>query len=167
MKESSRSGAPSIPATPATGVFFLSQSSFMILIIYFQTQSAKRVSRLLVIHPKHPEQIHRFAGHKQPIIIISSLPTAVITMHNVKRFLEDSAYVSHILFLLCSPKLNTQKMQLRTLPRSPRHRRGQPQTRRPHRHLSGMSRGSCFIMVCTFFFAIPWRVSFCRELWLI
>ena len=66
----------------------------MILIIYFQTQSAKRVSRLLVIHPKHPEQIHRFAGHKQPIIIISSLPTAVITMHNAKRFLEDSAYVA-------------------------------------------------------------------------
>ncbi|KAF8959744.1 RNA polymerase II-associated protein [Flammula alnicola] len=31
-------------------------------------------------------------GHNQPIIMISSSPTALITMHNVKRFLEDSVF---------------------------------------------------------------------------
>jgi len=40
-------------------------------------------------------------GHNQPIIIISSSPTALITMHNVKRFLEDSAYV----FLYIPPSI--------------------------------------------------------------
>jgi parafibromin len=58
----------------------------VILIIYLQTLNARPVSHLipLLIHPKDPEQIHCFAGHNQPIIIIiSSSPTALITMHNV------------------------------------------------------------------------------------
>jgi hypothetical protein len=82
-------------------------------------------------------KFHHCAGHNQPIIILSCSPTALITMHNVKRFLEDSTHVSHILCFLLSPKPKNQKMQLRTLSRSPRprHRRRQPQTRRPHRHL--------------------------------
>ena len=74
----------------------------MILIIHLQTQSAKRVSPLL-IHPKDPEQIHRFTGESQPIIIIS-LPTSLITMYNLKRFLEISTYVSRIFLFLFSFK---------------------------------------------------------------
>jgi hypothetical protein len=34
-----------------------------------------------------------FTGNNYPIIMISSSPTALITMHNVKRFLEESTYV--------------------------------------------------------------------------
>ncbi|KIM49712.1 hypothetical protein M413DRAFT_438864 [Hebeloma cylindrosporum] len=58
LKDSSRSGAPSMVTTPATD----------------------------------PKLLARKARHNQPIIIISSSPTALITMHNVKRFLEDSAF---------------------------------------------------------------------------
>ncbi|KAH9483530.1 Cell division control protein 73 [Psilocybe cubensis] len=57
LKEASRSGTSSIPATPASD-------------------------------PK----LVRKARHTQPIIIISSSPSALITMHNVKRFLEDSVF---------------------------------------------------------------------------
>lgn len=32
-------------------------------------------------------------GNNQPIIMISSSPTALVTMHNVKRFLEEATYV--------------------------------------------------------------------------
>lgn len=34
-----------------------------------------------------------FAGNMYPIIIISSSPTALITMHNVRRFLQEAVYV--------------------------------------------------------------------------
>ncbi|KAF8638874.1 hypothetical protein AX17_001929 [Amanita inopinata Kibby_2008] len=36
----------------------------------------------------------RKARHNDPIIIISSSPTALITMHNVKRFLQESTFES-------------------------------------------------------------------------
>ena len=39
-------------------------------------------------------------GNNQPIIMISSSPTALITMHNVKRFLEEATYVHFVLVLL-------------------------------------------------------------------
>ncbi|KDR82037.1 hypothetical protein GALMADRAFT_135412 [Galerina marginata CBS 339.88] len=39
-----------------------------------------------------PKLLARKARHNQPIIMISSSPTALITMHNVKKFLEDSAF---------------------------------------------------------------------------
>ncbi|KAF9481350.1 RNA polymerase II-associated protein [Pholiota conissans] len=39
-----------------------------------------------------PKLLARKARHNQPIIMISSSPTALITMHNVKRFLEDSVF---------------------------------------------------------------------------
>ncbi|CAA7260948.1 unnamed protein product [Cyclocybe aegerita] len=39
-----------------------------------------------------PKMLARKARHNQPIIMISSSPTALITMHNVKRFLEDSTF---------------------------------------------------------------------------
>ncbi|KAF4615188.1 hypothetical protein D9613_003417 [Agrocybe pediades] len=39
-----------------------------------------------------PKMLARKARHNQPIIMISSSPTALITMHNVKRFLEDSVF---------------------------------------------------------------------------
>jgi parafibromin len=32
-----------------------------------------------------------------PIIIISSSPTALITMYNVRKFLQEASYVTHIL----------------------------------------------------------------------
>ncbi|KAF9528251.1 RNA pol II accessory factor, Cdc73 family-domain-containing protein [Crepidotus variabilis] len=39
-----------------------------------------------------PKMLARKARHNQPIIIISSSPTSLITMHNVKKFLEDSTF---------------------------------------------------------------------------
>ncbi|KAF8874213.1 RNA polymerase II-associated protein [Gymnopilus junonius] len=39
-----------------------------------------------------PKLLARKARHNQPIIMISSSPTALITMHNVKKFLEDSVF---------------------------------------------------------------------------
>jgi hypothetical protein len=36
----------------------------------------------------------RAQKHSDPIIMISSSPTALITMHNVKQFLEESTCVS-------------------------------------------------------------------------
>lgn len=39
-----------------------------------------------------PKLQARKAKNMHPIIIISSSPTALITMHNVKRFLQDSVY---------------------------------------------------------------------------
>lgn len=38
---------------------------------------------------------------QQNIILLSSSPTALITMWNVKRFLEDGVYVFTTLFRLC------------------------------------------------------------------
>jgi parafibromin len=34
-----------------------------------------------------------YQGNMHPIVMISSSPTALITMHNVKRFLQESAFV--------------------------------------------------------------------------
>src|SRR5258707_14987760 len=34
-----------------------------------------------------------FAGNMAPIIMIPSSPTSLITMHNVRKFLEDAQYV--------------------------------------------------------------------------
>ncbi|PPQ71701.1 hypothetical protein CVT24_007898 [Panaeolus cyanescens] len=39
-----------------------------------------------------PKAAARKARNNQPIILISSSPTALITMHNVKKFLEDSTF---------------------------------------------------------------------------
>ncbi|KAF9032918.1 RNA polymerase II-associated protein [Panaeolus papilionaceus] len=39
-----------------------------------------------------PKIAARKARNNQPIILISSSPTALITMHNVKKFLEDSTF---------------------------------------------------------------------------
>ncbi|KAK2460699.1 hypothetical protein APHAL10511_007169 [Amanita phalloides] len=39
-----------------------------------------------------PKMQPRKARHNDPIIIISSSPTALITMHNVKRFLQESTF---------------------------------------------------------------------------
>ena len=66
--------------------------------------------------PRDPEQIHRFAGHNQPIIIISSSPTALITMHNLKRFLEDSAHVAYYIThpFFSHPKCSFSPSQART-----------------------------------------------------
>jgi RNA pol II accessory factor, Cdc73 family, C-terminal len=41
-----------------------------------------------------------FLGNNQPIIMISSSPTALVTMHNVKRFLEEATYVILIVYHL-------------------------------------------------------------------
>ncbi|KAF8735231.1 hypothetical protein AX14_002435 [Amanita brunnescens Koide BX004] len=42
--------------------------------------------------PPDPKMQPRKARHNDPIIIISSSPTALITMHNVKRFLQESTF---------------------------------------------------------------------------
>ncbi|KAF8801452.1 RNA polymerase II-associated protein [Phlegmacium glaucopus] len=39
-----------------------------------------------------PKMLARKARNNQPIIMISSSPTALITMHNVKRFLEEATF---------------------------------------------------------------------------
>ncbi|PPQ91787.1 hypothetical protein CVT25_000432 [Psilocybe cyanescens] len=44
--------------------------------------------------PATDPKLARKARHNQPIIIISGSPSALITMHNVKRFLEDSVFES-------------------------------------------------------------------------
>lgn len=45
----------------------------------------------------------RKARSNFPIIMVSSSPTALITMHNVKRFLQEAVYVlSHVLIHLFS-----------------------------------------------------------------
>lgn len=41
--------------------------------------------------------INSTQGQNYPIIIISSSPTSLITMYNVKKFLEDSAYATVLL----------------------------------------------------------------------
>lgn len=35
---------------------------------------------------------HIFTGNLYPIILISSSPTSLVTMHNVKRFLQESYF---------------------------------------------------------------------------
>lgn len=42
------------------------------------------------------------AGNMYPIIMISSSPTALITMHNVKRFLAEAVYVRSLSKLVSS-----------------------------------------------------------------
>jgi hypothetical protein len=50
-----------------------------------------------------------------PIIMISSLPTALIMMYNVKRFLQESRPFFHIFILRVSAyKILTLSIQLRT-----------------------------------------------------
>lgn len=52
------------------------------------------------LQPLFSPQAPRPLGNNSPIIMISSSPTALITMHNVKRFLQESMYV--LLLSVCS-----------------------------------------------------------------
>ncbi|KAF8626247.1 hypothetical protein AX15_004926 [Amanita polypyramis BW_CC] len=54
-----------------------------------RTASAEKLKKLKEANPKMQS---RKARHNDPIIIISSSPTALITMHNVKRFLQESTF---------------------------------------------------------------------------
>ena len=78
----------------------------------------------------HLNKFHHFAGHNQSIIIFS-LTTALIPLHNVKRFLGDSVYVSLYtppsIPFLSHPK--SQKCSFEPLQEA--HARRQPQTSSP------------------------------------
>ena len=84
--------------------------------------------------PRDPEQIHRFR-RPQPThhhhLILAHRPNHHAQPQTFPRRLCACCLLYHP-SILFSPK-----MQLLTLTRSlrPRHRRRQPQTRRPHRHL--------------------------------
>ncbi|KAI0081472.1 CDC73-domain-containing protein [Panus rudis PR-1116 ss-1] len=55
-------------------------------------EASKSGSSSLAAPSPDPKLLARKAKNMFPIIIISSSPTALITMHNVKRFLQDSVY---------------------------------------------------------------------------
>ena len=62
-------------------------------------------------------------GNNSPIIMISSSPTALITMHNVKRFLQESVYALLLIYsTLLTPSLFSALSPPKTLALAPRLR---------------------------------------------
>lgn len=95
LREAARSGVPQPVAAP--GVFWVITLSRRTLtdglaLKMRSSRQRKPVSlseNILTFVLTRPS----LTGNFQPIIIISSSPTSLITMYNVKRFLQESTYV--------------------------------------------------------------------------
>ena len=108
MKEASKSGAAPLAAVSAPGTSLVSLVFFWASLITCKTQNYKPGKPVSLFHLFINQMAYRtifFAGNNFPIIMISSSPTALITMHNVKRFLQESVYV-HFFLSWCSTLTN-------------------------------------------------------------
>ena len=96
MKEASKPGA--IPPSAAVAkigeylsLIYKRKTAFNILLKTPKTKPEKLVSLLMMCFITFTRFITLFLGHMSPIIMISSSPTSLVTMYNVRKFLQESA----------------------------------------------------------------------------
>lgn len=93
MREPAKGGAPATSgSTPGASRVMLTFSS---LLSSAQTRRCLQESKVRPLQRLAHRAYLSFPSpeHMHPIIMVSSSPTSLITMHNVKRFLEESMYV--------------------------------------------------------------------------
>lgn len=119
MKEASKPGAAPPAAASAPGMLLISRLLFSSS-DPCKTQNYKPGKLVSFFYVDINETTYRtifFTGNNFPIIMISSSPTALITMHNVKKFLQESVYVHF--FLSSHATLANKPASASNLPKMP------------------------------------------------
>jgi hypothetical protein len=95
LRETSKGGAASAPvSTPSTPGEAASAASGQAadLSVFRRESRPPKTEWVSSCYSRERPRLMLAAENAAPIIIISSSPTALISMYNVRRFLQDAAY---------------------------------------------------------------------------